>query len=50
MKKQIRSSVVINKETEERLKYLKSQGINISFEFRKFIKKLYDKKILEEND
>jgi len=45
MKKYYRTSVVITKEHQDKLKFLTQNGINISYEVRNLIATLYDKKI-----
>lgn len=49
MEKFKKTSVVINEDISKKLKYLNSKGINISYEFRELIKRLYDK-IFKENE
>lgn len=49
MGKYQKTSVVINEDIREKLEYLNSKGVNISYEFRELIKRLYDKKIKEDD-
>ena len=43
MRKQLKASVIIDNEIQLMMHYLKTKGINISYEFRELIKKLYEK-------